>query len=90
MSEKQALYATAILGKDAEQFIHSDLGRAMIGFAEQDVAEATEKLKKMIPWPARRVLKVQSEIAVAESFTAYLSELYTRGQQALQQLEEPD
>jgi hypothetical protein len=89
-AERQSLYAEAILGKDAEQFIHSTLGQTMIGMAEQDAMEATQKLKTMLPWPARRVLKVQSDIARAESFGAYLRELYVRGEQALQQLEGPE
>lgn len=88
MADKDELFATAILGKDAETFLKSDLGRTILGMAEQDAQEATEKLKTMFPWPARRVLKVQADIARAESLKQYITELYVRGQQALQQLEE--
>lgn len=88
--EDKALYAAAVIGKDAEQFMQSELGQIMLGMAEQDAQEATDKLKTMIPWPARRVMRVQNDIAKAESFPQYLMELYERGKQALHQLETRD
>ena len=88
--EKAPLYAAAIIGKDAEQFMQSDLGQTILGMALQEAEEATSKLKQTSPWRKRRIQQLQNEIYRAESFGAWLQELCTAGQQALHQLEEDE
>jgi hypothetical protein len=87
-AETAALYAASILGKDAEQFLRSDLGRTLIGMAEQDAEEATESLKRVWPWRQRKIQQLQNQIWRAESFKGWLRELVIQGEQALQQLED--
>jgi hypothetical protein len=85
--ETAALIADGIIGKDAEQFIKSELGQTMIGMAEQDASDAMQKLKGVLPWRRRAIQRLQNEIALSERFQSYLQELYVRGQQAIDQLE---
>jgi hypothetical protein len=84
------LYAEAVLGQDAEEFIASELGRFIVGRAEQEVAEAMEQLKTCHPWRTRKIKDLQNQIWRAESVQNWLAELVVRGRQALSQLEEPE
>lgn len=85
----QALYAEAMLGRDAEEFIGSDLGRYMIGRAEQEEREAMELLAKVSPWRRRRIAELQNRIRLAQRFKGWLAELVHIGKQAMDQLETP-
>lgn len=85
----QALYAEAMLGKDAEEFIGSDLGRYMIGRAEQEEREAMDLLTKVWPWRRRRIQELQNRIWRTQQFKAWMVELVQIGRQAMDQLETP-
>lgn len=82
------LLAEAIIGRDAEDFIQSDLGQFMIGCAEQESQEALEQLKRVLPWRRRKITELQNKIWRAESFQTWLAELVIKGKQATSQLEE--
>ena len=83
----QTLYAEAILGKDAEEFLKSDLGRYMLARAEDEEREAMEALAKVWPWRRRRIEQLQSQLWRARSFKNWMGEMIIAGKQALQQLE---
>jgi len=82
------LFAEAMLGKDAEDFIQSEIGQYVIGCAEQEIAEAADQLKRVHPWRTRRIRELQNQVWRAESFQTWLAELVMRGRQALTTLEE--
>lgn len=82
------LFAEAIIGKDAEEFIHSDIGQYILGCAEQEIAEAADQLKRVHPWRTRRIRELQNQVWRAESFQSWLVGLVVSGQQALQSIEE--
>lgn len=82
------LFAEAMIGKDVEEFIQSDIGRYLIGCAEQESSDALEQLKRVFPWRRRKITELQNRIWRAESFQSWLAELVIQGKQALQQLEE--
>jgi hypothetical protein len=82
------LYAEAMLGQDAEEFLNSDIGKFLIGCADQEIQEAMEQLKNCHPWRTRKIRELQNKIWRAESVQVWLAELITRGRQAIQQLEE--
>lgn len=84
----EELFAEAILGRDAEDFVNSDVGRYVIGCAEQEAFEATDQLKKVYPWRKNKIIELQNKIWRAESIQTWLSELIIKGRQAQQQLEE--
>lgn len=82
------LYAEAILGKDAEDFVTSQIGQYIIGCAEQEAADALNQLKTVYPWRRRKIAELQNKVWRAESMQSWLAELIIKGKQALQQLEE--
>ena len=82
------LVAEAILGKDAEEFLNSDIGRFLVGRAEEEATYAVFLLKTVHPWRTRRIKELQNKIWRAESFQLWLAEMVIRGNQALQGLEE--
>lgn len=86
MSEE--LFAEAIIGRDAEEFIQSELGQYLIGCAEQEAQEAMHQLKSVFPWRRRKITELQNKIWRAESFQSWLGELVIKGKQAIQQIEE--
>lgn len=84
------LFAEAILGRDAEEFVQSDIGQYVIGCAEQEAQEAMEQLKKVYPWRKRKITELQNKIWRAESLQQWLSELIIQGTQATSQLDQED
>lgn len=84
----QALYAEAILGRDAEEFLSTDLGRYMLARAEEEETEALEALASISPWRRRRIQQLQTQLWRARSFKGWLGEMIVAGKQALQQLDD--
>lgn len=82
------LFAEAMIGRDAEEFIRSDIGRYIIGCAEQEAQDALDQLKRVYPWRRRKITELQNKIWRAESIQSWLAELVIKGQQAIQQLDE--
>lgn len=82
------LVAEAILGKDAEEFLNTELGRYLVGRAELEANEATEQLKRVHPWRRRKITELQNKIWIAESFQGWLLEMVIAGKQAMTALEE--
>lgn len=86
----QTYYAEAVLGKDAEEFLASDIGRIMLARAEEIEQEAFEELSKVSPWRRRKISQLQEDIWKARSFKQFLTELVITGRQALDRLESPE
>lgn len=83
----RALYAEAILGQDAEEFLKSELGRYLLARSEEEETEALEALAKVAPWRRRKIAELQAKLWRARSFRSWLGEMIVTGKQALQQLE---
>ncbi len=83
----QSLYAEAILGRDAEQFLASDLGRYMLARADEEEREALDELATVWPWRRGRIAQLQMKVKNARSFKNYLADLVITGKQALETLE---
>ncbi len=82
MSDETTLWAEAALGRDAADFMASDIGRYLLGRAEQDIQEAHEKLAIVSPWRRNRIRQLQNEIWRAQSVKGWLVELVGAGKQA--------
>lgn len=80
--ERDLLMAEAVLGKDAEEFLNSDIGRYLAGRADQEIAEAQEKLATVASWRRRRIQELQNQIYRAKSFKGWLAELISNGRAA--------
>lgn len=87
MSDLRTLYAEAILGKDVEEWLKSDVGRYMVAGFEADEREAMDTLAKVHPWRWRKITQLQERIRMARTFRSLAAEMIITGKQALQQLE---
>lgn len=81
------LLAEAMLGEDALRFARSDLGRYLIGRADQEIKMATLALKTVYPWRWRRITHLQNKIAVAERVKAWILEAIVSGRTAMSEVE---
>jgi hypothetical protein len=84
------LLAEAMLGQDAQEFVVSEVGRYLLGRAEQEAYEASDKLKRVSPWRRRRITELQNEIWRAESVKAWIVEIIQAGQAAEHALEQKE
>ena len=85
--QSEELYAEAMIGRDAEDFLKSDVGRYLIGRATQEADEAMAELKRCFPWRRRRITELQNRIYRAESIQGWIGELIIQGRQAMAHLE---
>ncbi len=81
------LLAEAMLGEDALRFVRSDLGRYLVGRADQEIKVATIALKTVYPWRWRRITHLQNKICVAERVKAWLLEAIVSGKIAMAEVE---
>lgn len=89
--ESRTMFAEAALGRDAQEFFRSDIGRYLIGCAQQEYADAMAKLKRVAWWRRKRILQLQNEAWRAEQFMVWLRDLIVQGiaaEQALKEAEE--
>ena len=90
MSDQATLYAEVMLGRDAEEFLASDLGRYILARVEEEERTAQERLAKVSPWRRNRIAELQAQIWRAQSLKSWLGELIVTGHQALSQLDAAD
>lgn len=86
----ETLLAEAILGRDAEEFLSTELGRYITGRCEQEIAEAQELLNRVSPWRRRRIQDLQNQIYRAQSLREWVAELVSNGRQAEAALSEQE
>lgn len=77
------LVAEAEIGDEAKRFLESDLGKTILGMAQQEVDAAFVKFRMVDPGDKETVRAIQNEIWRAESFVQWLKELFDRGEAAL-------
>jgi hypothetical protein len=90
MTYDATLLAEGVLGKDAEEWLSTELGRTVLGMAEAESKEALEQLKTVQPWRWLKIRELQNTVWRAESFQTYLADLITRGRQAIQTMEQQE
>lgn len=88
-ASEQALHAEVQLGKEAEQFLRTDVGRYLVERAEEEEREALDKLATVAWWRRRRIQQLQDQVWRARSFQSWLSELIVNGRQAQDHLDTP-
>ena len=76
------LIAEALLGEEAEKFLVSDLGRCLIGMAQQDVKDAEDGLKLVEPTDTKTIVSLQNKAWLGEHFEDYIRELIFKGRNA--------
>lgn len=88
MTDEQTRIAEAILGRDAQEFLASEIGRYLLGRAQMDEREALEALVSVKWWRRRRIIELQSRIYRARSVRSWLAEIISDGRSAESSLEE--
>lgn len=83
MSDDDELIAEAEIGEDARKFVESDLGKILLGMAQQQVAAAQEELETVDPSDTKKVVTLQNQAKNGRNFEAWLAELISKGEQAL-------
>lgn len=86
--EVRALHAQVTLGLEAEAFLGSSIGRALVARAEGEREAAIEALCRATPTDADAIRALQDRIWRAESVQFWLAELITESHNALEQLAE--
>ena len=82
------LYSEVVIGKDAEEFMVSELGKTMIGLAQQDYADALITLGETSWFSFGKHRELQQRAQVAKMFVGYIRDLIVRGRQAQTALRE--
>lgn len=82
------LLAEAALGRDAEEFCKTDVGRYILGRCEQEIAEAHAGLVDAEPSDARLIQYLQNKAWRAKSVQGWIAELIEAGSQAEAMLSE--
>lgn len=89
LSEAQRyLIAEAVLGDDAHDFFNTELGKFVIGAAQQERLEALEALATAPWWNRRRIMLLQNKAYRPVQLLSWLNELIIRGQNAKSILKE--
>ena len=84
----RTLVAEVDLGLQAREFLHSDIGRHLVGCAHQEIVEGQEFLGTVAPWRRRRIQELQNRIWRANFLLSWLRELLVSGKSAASALEE--
>jgi len=77
----------AVLGRQVEDFLQSDIGKYLVGRADSDAQEALDQLKRVAWWRGKRIQYLQNRVYVAEKFQEWLGNAYSEGLNALRSLE---
>ena len=88
--EQRVAFAEVALGKDAEEFFQSELGRYLIGCAQQEYSEASAKLKTVAWWRPHKITELQNQMWRAEQFMVWLRDLIIKGRAADMTLREEE
>lgn len=86
--ESRTLFIEADFGSEATEFFRSNLGRYMVGCAQQEYAIASAKLKKVAWWRKRKIQELQNELWRSEQFMVWLRDLIIRGKASEMSLKE--
>jgi hypothetical protein len=91
-AREEALIRTAVVGKDAHDFLSSSVGQYVIGAAHQDQIAIQEALTTVNPlslFGRRKIARLQQDHKAIKLALSWLTEAVRIGQMAERQLEEP-
>lgn len=73
--------AEMLIGDDARRFLDGDVGRTVLGMAQQEKEGALLELATVDPDDTKRIRYLQNVIWRVDSFASWLAELIERGAQ---------
>ena len=77
------LIAAAELGEESRRFLESDLGKCILGMAEQQVKAAQEDLENTSPTDTEKIRELQNKARMGRAFEGWLRELFHDGEAAI-------
>jgi hypothetical protein len=90
MIENQELLDQAVLGRQVEDFLLTDVGKFLLAKAENEYIMALQALSEVDASNVQLILQHQGDAKTALNFRAWLSEAVTSGLKAKEILEERD
>lgn len=87
MSDRDTNLAQAVLGRDADEFLRSELGRYLVERARTEEQIAIDELCNAKPGDAALILELQGRIWRARALPDWLAELVQDGLNAERALE---
>ena len=84
MTQLDELIAHGELGEEARNFIESELGKTVLGMAQQEIDAALQSLALVDPTNTEQIRKLQNQAALGRMFAAWLGELINKGANALE------
>jgi len=84
---EESEFAKFVLGEECRRFLLSDLGKLLVGMAEQNRQEAMEAMIKTPLWRKNRLRDLQFKAAVATQFLGFIQEVLIDAQAAEAMLE---
>lgn len=90
MTDPRELLATVEMGLDAQAFLDSRIGMAIVARAEEERELAVDELKTADPENAKMIRALQNRIWRAEQFQYWIAEMINAGTLAEEQLQEGD
>jgi hypothetical protein len=77
------LIAQAEIGEEGRKFVESDLGRTLLGLAEQERLSALEDLSTVSPKDELRIIELQLKAKFGDKFREWLFDLIADGDNAI-------
>lgn len=84
MENIDQLAADAAMGEEARKFIESELGRCVLGLAQQETEAAREALETVNPGDTQKIMELQQQARFGRTFGQWLRELVDEGEHAIQ------
>jgi hypothetical protein len=78
------LVASAELGEESRLFLESDLGKCILGLANQQVMAAQLDLEIVSPLETEKIRQLQNQARLGRQFEQWLRELLHDGENAMQ------
>ena len=73
-AQLEALYESAVLGKQIENFLAGDVGKYLHARATRVYNKAVDEFKKVGPTDVAEIMRIQSDMWKAEAFMGWLSQ----------------
>lgn len=80
----EELIADAELGDEAKRFVESDLGKCILGMAQQEIMAAQEELETVDPDDSKAIQAIQNKAKLGRMFNQWLYELIDKGNAAME------
>lgn len=82
MNKVDQLIAESEIGDEAKKFLQGNLGKVLIGFAQQETYEAQEALVKIDPTQVEEIRALQNKARFGQLFESWLNDLVVEGDNA--------